>query len=264
MYHELRAADFRAIFRLLGECGELWCDPAAWQRHLLAGLSEMIHLPVGMHATVSHFAPGETPRVHSGCEHGWADAARQARFRERMRGDAGPFHLPFDRRFRQRAARRSALTLSRADVFSCSEWRRSESFHEVYRPARLEELLTSAMRTGPDHRFDVLGFGGSGHLPTSRDCQIVGFLHRELLPLIGTRLATGDDFSRHGLSPRRRQVLELALAGLPEKEIADRLALRPATVNESLQAIYAHFAVHTRAQLMAYFLARRPAARPNG
>lgn len=125
-------------------------------------------------------------------------------------------------------------------------------------------MLYSARRSGPGGRVHLLVFGGADHLPTRHDRQLLEFAHRELVPLIGSRLATDADLSKRGLSPRRRQILEFAIAGLPEKEIADRLGVQPSTVNEQMQKLYAHFGVHTRARLMAYLLARRPVARPNG
>src|SRR5262249_46211201 len=37
----LRAADVRAVFRLVGECRELGDDALAWQRHLVAGVARL-------------------------------------------------------------------------------------------------------------------------------------------------------------------------------------------------------------------------------
>ena len=37
----LRAADVRAVFRLVGECRELGDDPVLWRRHLLVGLTRL-------------------------------------------------------------------------------------------------------------------------------------------------------------------------------------------------------------------------------
>ena len=62
------------------------------------------------------------------------------------------------------------------------------------------------------------------------------------------------------LSPRLRQTLERLLAGDAEKQVARRLGLRPATVHEYVTAVYRHFHVSGRAELMAHFLLfHRPA-----
>ena len=257
MYPELRVEDFRALYTLLGECRELWCDPAAWQAHLLGGIARHIHLGVGLRAEVAHFSPAGQPRIIAGFEHGWADAASCEIFRTGMQG-GGLFSSLLDRRFRARAAGRSAFTARRADLIPLADWRRSEGFALSHRPAGMEEMLTSALRLGASGHVHLLAFGGAGHRPTARDAQFLELLHRELLPLLGAPLATTADFSLHGLSPRRREIFALACTGLAEKAIATRLGLRPSTVNESLQTIYAHFGVRTRPQLMAYLLQREP------
>jgi DNA-binding NarL/FixJ family response regulator len=69
-------------------------------------------------------------------------------------------------------------------------------------------------------------------------------------------LATARDPSVSRLSPRLRQVLGALLEGDSEKQVGRRLGLRPDTIREYVQAVYRHFGVHTRAELMAYFLRR--------
>jgi DNA-binding CsgD family transcriptional regulator len=54
-----------------------------------------------------------------------------------------------------------------------------------------------------------------------------------------------------GLSPRRRQTLRLLLSGLGEKEIATRLDLSRNTVHHHVKALYRHFHVCTRSELLA-------------
>ena len=53
------------------------------------------------------------------------------------------------------------------------------------------------------------------------------------------------------------------LDGDGEKQAAARLGISPATVREYVQALYRHFGVTTRAELMADFL-RRYRGRPAG
>jgi DNA-binding CsgD family transcriptional regulator len=263
MYEELRTDDFRAVYRLLGECTELWVDPAAWQDHLLAGVSRVIHLPVGLHAELDYFASSRTTQIIQGREHGWADTAAQLQFAKAMRQN-GPFTTaPFDARFRRLVCEHGDLTLSRAEVVPDREWHRSETFNTAHHPAQMDEILYSAIRSGPRGRVHLLAFGGPKHRPTKRECEFVDFLHRELVPLRRSRLARETDHSLHGLSPRRREILALVTEGLPEKLIADRLGLRPSSVNEHMQELYAHFGVHSRARLMAYLLKRMPLPRRN-
>ena len=62
------------------------------------------------------------------------------------------------------------------------------------------------------------------------------------------RIAEPD---HEGLSPRLRQTLGCLLEGHSEKEIADRLRLSATTIHQYVTALYRHFGVQSRAQLMA-------------
>lgn len=59
----------------------------------------------------------------------------------------------------------------------------------------------------------------------------------------------GIDFSE--LSEREREVLDLALAGLSARVVAERLSLTEATVRSHLSRIYAKFRVGSRVELLA-------------
>ena len=76
--------------------------------------------------------------------------------------------------------------------------------------------------------------------------------------MIGTALTTERQHSREGLSIRLQQVLDQLLKGEGEKQIARDLNLSRPTVHEYIGKIYRHFSVNSHAELLAYFLARRP------
>jgi DNA-binding CsgD family transcriptional regulator len=57
-----------------------------------------------------------------------------------------------------------------------------------------------------------------------------------------------------GLSNRQRQTLERLLAGDSEKQIAAALAVSPNTVHVYVKALYRHFAVSSRGELLARFV----------
>jgi DNA-binding NarL/FixJ family response regulator len=61
---------------------------------------------------------------------------------------------------------------------------------------------------------------------------------------------------RNTLWPRLRQTLICLLQGDSEKQIATRLALSQATTHEYVTALYRHFRVQSRAQLMAHAIRR--------
>jgi DNA-binding NarL/FixJ family response regulator len=61
---------------------------------------------------------------------------------------------------------------------------------------------------------------------------------------------------RRALSARERAVLELTLAGLPNKEIARRLALSPNTIKHHLAAIFRKLGVGNRAEAIGEAMRR--------
>jgi DNA-binding CsgD family transcriptional regulator len=60
------------------------------------------------------------------------------------------------------------------------------------------------------------------------------------------------------VSPAQRRVLQLLLTGRSEKEIAKELHVSRHTVHNHISAIYATFAVHSRAELLVSLFATSP------
>jgi DNA-binding CsgD family transcriptional regulator len=63
--------------------------------------------------------------------------------------------------------------------------------------------------------------------------------------------APGSSVEPGSLSPAERRVYEVAIRGLPVKEIAAELVVSEATVATHLSRIYGKFGVHSRAELIA-------------
>ena len=74
-------------------------------------------------------------------------------------------------------------------------------------------------------------------------------------------LAAPERIAEESLSPRLRQTLGCLLEGHSEKEIADRLGLSATTIHQYVTALYRHFGVQSRAQLMAQTLRCRSCGR---
>lgn len=97
-----------------------------------------------------------------------------------------------------------------------------------------------------------------------REAALLRFLHDEIAPLVGVRLATERHLCRDGLSGRLRQTLSLLLEGRSEKEAAKTLGLSARTVHDYVTMLYEHFRVNSRAELLAYFIRRIPAPKSLG
>jgi DNA-binding NarL/FixJ family response regulator len=94
--------------------------------------------------------------------------------------------------------------------------------------------------------------------PTGRAKSILSLLNGQIAPLVRISLAAEGQRGLRGLSPRLRQTLDAILAGLAEKQIALSLGVSRTTAHEYVGALYRHFDVSSRGELMAYFLRRRP------
>jgi DNA-binding CsgD family transcriptional regulator len=62
--------------------------------------------------------------------------------------------------------------------------------------------------------------------------------------------------SRPALSPRQQQVLAELKLGRTESQIAKRMRVSYHTVHSHVMAVYRHFSVRSRAQLMAQWVKR--------
>lgn len=76
---------------------------------------------------------------------------------------------------------------------------------------------------------------------------------RRFQPTGGKRRRDAEELAEK-LSPRQREVLTLLLRGSSVKEIARDLDIKPNTVNEHVKALHEHFAVSSRAELLALFV----------
>jgi DNA-binding NarL/FixJ family response regulator len=67
---------------------------------------------------------------------------------------------------------------------------------------------------------------------------------------------SGTEPDPQSLSPRLRQTLICLLRGDSEKQVASRLGLSHATAHQYVTALYRHFGVRSRGQLLAHALRR--------
>jgi DNA-binding CsgD family transcriptional regulator len=94
-----------------------------------------------------------------------------------------------------------------------------------------------------------------------RERALLKYVHDEVAPLVGVRLATERHLCRDGLSQRLNETLSLLLDGRSEKEVSQRLDLSTHTVHHYIEKLYEHFRVSSRAELLAYFVRRTPVPR---
>ena len=79
----------------------------------------------------------------------------------------------------------------------------------------------------------------------------------EFCQMLGADYSCPPSRAIPGLAPRHRQTLELLLAADSEKQIAAKLGVSRNTVHVYVTALYRHFDVSSRAELLAHFLKTR-------
>jgi DNA-binding NarL/FixJ family response regulator len=148
------------------------------------------------------------------------------------------------------------VTPSRRQLVSDTEWYRSLVFNEYRRPGGIDHQLTSFYQTSADGAYSAITVHRAlGERDFSqREQRLLNFFHAELGPLVGRALVSASEPSPLKLSPRLRKTLACLLEGDSEKQVADRLGLSHATTHQYVTALYRHFGVGSRAQLMAYVL----------
>lgn len=218
---DLDIHDLPALHRLIDECLDLWLDPAAWRRHLLAGLSRLLDCSGAIQAAVEARPAGGRPVVRVLQTVGVPGA---------MPDIGGEPSL--DRLF-------------------------DGPDRSMHRSMAVGGLVCSMVRAQDDEGCDLLVLAPR-RMSSRRDVALLRYAHGQLAPLVGVRLAREIDRSTHGLDPAQRRLLDLVAAGLPHPVIAGRLGLAQRTVDASVEALCHHFGVGGPLALLAYLAARRP------
>lgn len=249
--HRLRSRDVRAAFHLVGECRELGYDPEAWPAHLLTRLPGLTGAP--MLVVGEMVFRGARPVPISLTDTGWPFERAMEYWSTWCHQEDAPDHpgmVAFAARPRPRG------TATRQELVSDRDWDRSPYVNEVLRPFGIDEGLVSSatLPAGRDHML-VCARPTGERMFQRRERNLLHLLHAELARHLGRSLATSDDPAA-GLTPRLRGVFDCLLDGDPEKRIARRLGVTPATLHGYVKQVYSAFGVGSRAELQARILRR--------
>ena len=257
-------ADIAVVVRLVREACDLWDTPHAWREHLLLGACELLQGSVGsMHAVDSR---GDRHRVHtlavvekSKTETAIADFSGElltdskiSEIEFRVMPEFNSLYGAFEEVGWATMSRRQST--EEAPLFACPK------YNEFCTTRDCNFYLVSLRNVDVPQRTGLIEIArphGSGPFD-SREVALLELLHSEIAPLIGVRLTTEKHLSRDGLSRRLNQTLDLLLEGCSEKEAALKLKISPRTLHDYVTMLYQHFSVTSRAELLAYFIRRRP------
>ena len=247
----LRLAEVRALLRMIGECGELGADPAAWRRHMLDGLRRLTGAQVALALQIRNQG-SDAEAIVEPLDSGFLDDSDRALWAHYQQENAhrdDPFHLRYYRNFTG-----ALRTRSLRSVVDLAVWRRSRHYNDYIRACRLDDRITSSMSIpgSTPRTTDVVVLhraAADGWFP-QRALQLTHLLRAELLPMLGRRL-TLPGADEPGSLPRQLvRVLECLACGDSEKQAAARLGLSVHTVNRHVQRLYRRFDVHSRGELM--------------
>ncbi len=250
----MNGAFARACFALIDNVCELGADSLAWETCLAHGLRRLVRAKVVIVGNMRHFASGRAESLRT-IRVGWRDPEQERvwlEYVDRVPVERTP-EYPLLSKLQDRL-----ITRRRAHLWSDADWRRSRTFNEIHKPAGIDDYIISLrQQPGVSVQHSVWVHRALGEAPFSRlDWWAVHVIHDAIGRRIGTELASCVEPQLVGLTARRREVLSLLLDGDSEKEAAATLGIRPSTLHEHVLAIYRHFGVSSRAELMAWFIGR--------
>jgi DNA-binding CsgD family transcriptional regulator len=160
-------------------------------------------------------------------------------------------------------ARQRWVTVSRAEIADKLAAASSPAYRELRGPLESDDVIVSVRFVDVPKRVEAIDVHRAvGATPFGpREVALMKLLHDEIAPLVGVRLATEDHLCREGLSKRLRETLTLLLEGRSEKEVAAAMEIGTRTVHDYVTALYDHFQVNSRSELLAYFIRRQPILR---
>jgi DNA-binding CsgD family transcriptional regulator len=252
----LRLSEVRAVYRLVGECRDLGSDPVAWRGHVARSLAALAGGQVSMAGEAARPADGATPGLIYHCEdHGWTVPGDRDVWTS-YHACGGYIREPTLRPIQAFGFRKGLC--ARHQAVDDPTWFRSSYYNENQRLCGLDEILISfedLPGRARQNLVSVLRPKGQGVFRRG-ERRLVRLFHAELARHFGSALATLDDPSPSGLTPRLLETLRCLLEGDGEKQVALRLGLSSLTVHQYVKALYRHFRVSSRPELMAYFLRR--------
>ena len=272
MAAELVLSDISAVIALVREVCDRWDDPAAWREHLLLGACRLLNGHVGMMLADPGGRANCFGRVSVVSLVGVAPAQRSLVGPAVSGLDARPFEdatrhiMPGMSHLYAQIVRQGWVTASRGEVADDRAYYAAPYYQNFRRHLDCDDFVVSIRLVGMPRHAEAISVDRPHGAPRfgPREVALLKLLHDEVAPLVGVRLTTEAHLSRDGLSKRLNETLSLLLDGRSEKEVARTLGLGVRTVHEYVTALYKHFCVSSRAELLAYFVHRRPVPIPPG
>jgi DNA-binding CsgD family transcriptional regulator len=257
----------------MGAVGGLRNDPRSWRLELLGQLVQLLSANATCAFILKDLAPDAPPTVVSLFDFGFRIDAQRESFLQEY--NTAPFRDIFSRRMIERY-----LTALRSDLVDDAAWyvdghmqtfrrafgtddclmslQRSTDRSTTYALCAFRPLAESAAGPGtpgtpPLHPAGIMDSAQALRF-TARERVLLDLLHNGLRDIYRAeesmhRLTRADE-----LSPRLRQTLECLLAGDTERQVAIKMSLSVHTVHDYVKALYTHFGVSSRGELLSKWM----------
>jgi DNA-binding CsgD family transcriptional regulator len=266
--NDVSLQDVSRVIRLVQEVCDRWDDPRVWREYLLHGACALLGGHAGMILGEYGGQGGRFGRLVPIAVVGLPDTLRDqiqphvSEWEGRGYVEADASNPGFKALYEE-IQRKHWVTASRDELTDEASYHASDTYLKLRRPLNLDDYVVSIRAVDVPQRIEAINIdrphGAEPFGP--RDVALMKLLHDEIAPLVGVRLATEEHLSRDGLSTRLRETLSLLLDGRSEKEVAAAMKIGSRTVHDYVTALYQHFQVNSRAELLAYFIRRQPIAR---
>lgn len=250
----LRFHDVREAYRLIGDCRDLGGDPVLWHRRMLEGLCALIGARAATGGEARWIRPHGDIQATFAIDVGLGSRGHEL-YKLYMR-ELGPRGDPIFQALQQVPG--PLVVRTRRELVSDPGWYRSPAWQDYRRPIEIDDQLTSvyqASAAGAASIIAMLRAPGERQF-SAREQRLLSFFHEELGRLIGRALVSPTEPRPERLSRRMAQTLACLLEGDSEKQVAARLGLSQATIHQYVTALYRHFGVRSRAQLLAHIMKR--------
>ena len=261
--------DISRVIRLVQEVCDRWDDPRLWRECLLHGACALLDGNVGMMLAESSGGKDAFGNLGVVSVVGLPPHLSQriqpavAQWERRPYAEVSDTTMPGLNSLYAEIVRQGWVTASRDEITDEQSYHASPMYLNLRRPLDCDDFVVSIRLVDVPQRTESISIDRPhGAQPFGpREVTLLKLLHDEIAPLIGVRLATEEHLSRDGLSGRLRETLLLLLDGRSEKEVAAAMRLGSRTVHDYVTALYQHFRVSSRAELLAYFVRRQPVLR---
>jgi DNA-binding CsgD family transcriptional regulator len=247
----LRYDQVRSLVRLVAEVKEIHRFDPAGPQHLIAGLNRIVGATAGGCVIDSDFVPEGRGSFRPAVLDGWEASTLRALT---VLDSEGSSFSPLVRGLMQGCppTAGAVFTATRQELVPDRSWYQDPYVCEHLLPTHLDHAIYSSARAASPNVVQGLGFHREkkDRPFDARDRALIQFFHAEYGALLPPQPAFGSSVGAQ-LAPRQRQVLELLVEGLADKEIAERLGISRHTVNQYTKQLYRRFGVTSRALLAA-------------